>query len=69
MNKRITDAFRRQADGSWKCIEAASFNHSSGRIQFTKNAVFRPEDIFMGIKVAKWLDSLSDARRMSDAKQ
>lgn len=62
MKKRITDAFRREADGSWICVEAATFDHPSGRIQFTPGAVFGPEDVFMGLKVAKWLDSLVDAR-------
>jgi hypothetical protein len=66
MEKRITDAFRREPDGSWRCIEAASFDHPSGRIHFTANAVFGPENTFMGVKVAKWLDALTDARRMSD---
>lgn len=66
MDKRITDAFRRGADGSWTCIEPATFDHPSGRLQFTPTAVFGPEDVFMGIKVAKWLDSLMDARRMRD---
>jgi hypothetical protein len=66
MDKRITDAFRREPDGSWRCLEAASFDHPSGRIRFTPNAVFGPEDTFMGVKVAKWLDALTDARRMSD---
>lgn len=68
MNKRITDAFRREADGSWTCIEAASFDHPSGRIRFTANAVFGPEDTFMGVKIAKWLDSLTDARRMNSGR-
>lgn len=63
MNKRITDAFRREPDGSWKCVEAASFDHPTGRLQFTPGAVFGPEDVFMGVKVAKWLDSLMDGRR------
>lgn len=63
MKKRITDAFRRETDGSWTCVEAVSFDHPSGRIQFTVGAVFGPEDVFMGLKVAKWLDSLVDARR------
>lgn len=67
MNKRITDAFRRETDGSWTCIEPAIFDHPAGRIQFTPSAVFGPEDVFMGVKVAKWLDSLVDARRMKDA--
>lgn len=64
MNKRITDAFRREADGSWTCIEAVTVDHPNGRIQFIAGTVFRPEDIFMGIKVAKWLDALADTRRM-----
>jgi hypothetical protein len=63
MKKRITDAFRRETDGSWTCIEAISVDHSVGRIQFTAGAVFHPEDTFMGVKVAKWLDSLADTRR------
>ena len=67
MDKRITDAFRREADGSWRCVETTSVDHPTGRIQFTAGTVFGPEDVFMGVKVAKWLDSLADARRMSDA--
>jgi len=66
MEKRITDAFRREPDGSWRCIESTSFDHPSGRIQFTANSVFGPKDMFMGVKVAKWLDALTDARRMRD---
>ena len=62
MKKRITDAFHREPDGSWTCIEAASFDHPDGRIDFTPGTVFGPEDVFMGVKVAKWLDSLVDAR-------
>jgi hypothetical protein len=67
MNKRITDAFRREADGSWTCTAAASANHPTGRIQFTAGTRFGPEDVFMGVKVAKWLDSLADSRRPSNA--
>jgi hypothetical protein len=63
MQKRVTDAFRREADGSWTCIEAIAVEHPSGRIQFSPGARFGPEDSFMGVKVAKWLDSLADARR------
>jgi hypothetical protein len=63
MKKRITDFFHREADGSWTCTEAVSANHpSAGPMNFTKGAVFHPEDVFMGVKVAKWLDSLADAR-------
>lgn len=62
MEKRITDAFRREADGSWTCVEDVTYEHAAGRIQFTAGAVFGPEQVFMGMKVAKWLDSLTDAR-------
>jgi hypothetical protein len=62
MKKRITDAFHRDADGSWTCVEAASFDHPSGRLDFTPGTVFGPEDVYMGVKVAKWLDSLADSR-------
>ena len=62
MKKRVTDAFRRDADGTWTCIEAITVDHPSGPIQFSLGAKFHPEDVFMGVKVAKWLDSLVDAR-------
>jgi hypothetical protein len=63
MDKRITDAFRRETDGSWICTEATSVEHASGRIRFSVGARFLPEDTFMGVKIAKWLDSLVEARR------
>jgi hypothetical protein len=62
VKKRVTDAFRREADGSWTCLESVSVDHPTGPIHFTAGAVFHPEDVFMGVKVAKWLDSLADAR-------
>jgi hypothetical protein len=63
MKKRITDFFRRGMDGRWICTEAATFHHPTKNILFARGAVFGPEDTFMGVKVAKWLDSLVDARR------
>jgi len=63
MKKRVTDAFERQADGSWKCIESIDTEHpTAGPMRFHAGAVFHPEDSYMGVKVAKWLDSLADAR-------
>jgi hypothetical protein len=65
VKKRVTDAFRRDADGTWTCIEAISVDHPdhpSGPLQFSLGAKFHAEDVFMGVKVAKWLDSLLDAR-------
>jgi len=62
--KRITDSFQRGMDGRWTCIEAATFDHPTRSIRFALGAVFGPEDTFMGVKVAKWLDSLADARHV-----
>lgn len=63
--KRITDSFQRGMDGRWTCIEAATFDHPTrSSIRFARGAVFGPEDTFMGVKVAKWLDSLLDARHV-----
>jgi hypothetical protein len=63
VKKRITDSFLRGIDGRWTCIEAATSDHPTKNIQFTPGAVFGPEDTFMMVKVAKWLDSLADGRR------
>jgi hypothetical protein len=62
MQKRITDSFVRESDGRWKCIEAVTLN-SPKAIQFRPGVAWGPEDSFMGIKVAKLLDSLVDNRR------
>jgi hypothetical protein len=63
MKKPITEYFRRDVDGTWTCIESTTLDHPSGRIQFSAGTAFRTEDTFMGVKVAQWLDLLSDARR------
>ncbi len=52
-------AFRRNADGSWTCVEPITLVQPSGPVQFTQGATFRPESMFMGIKVAKFLDELA----------
>jgi hypothetical protein len=66
MEQRITDAFRREVDGSWTCIKRASYDHQTARMEFRPGMKFGPEDVFMGVKVAKWLDSLMDARRFRE---
>ena len=63
MEKRLTDSFVRETDGRWTCIEAVTLNHPTRKIHFKPGMTLGPEDSFMGVKVAKLLDSLSDARR------
>jgi hypothetical protein len=63
MQKRLTDSFVRQTDGRWTCIEAVTLNSPARAIQFRPGMTWGPEDTFMGMKVAKLLDSLVETRR------
>jgi len=54
----LMQAFRRNADGSWTCVAATTLNQPSGPVRFTEGATFRPGTMFMGIKVANFLDEL-----------
>jgi hypothetical protein len=64
MQKRITDSFVRGADGRWTCIEAVTLNHAPRALRFRAGMSWGPEDSFMGVKVAKLLDSFVEARRI-----
>jgi hypothetical protein len=63
MEKRITDSFVRGSDGRWTCIEAVTLNYAAKPIRFRPGMSWGPEDSFMGVKIAKLLDSFADARR------
>ena len=63
VRKRITDSFVRGSDGRWTCIEAVTLHYPSKPIQFKPGTTWGPEDSYMGVKVAKLLDSFVDARR------
>ena len=52
----LAKAFRRNADGSWTCVEAATFDGPNGRIQVALGSTYRRGMMFMGIELAKWLD-------------
>jgi hypothetical protein len=49
-------AFRRQPDGTWICVEPATFEGPNGRIQVTPGTAFARGTTFMGADLAKWLD-------------
>jgi hypothetical protein len=69
VEKRITDSFVRGNDGRWTCIEAVTLDYPPRPIQFRPGMTWGPEDSFMGIKVAKLLDSLVDARRAASGQK
>jgi hypothetical protein len=49
-------AFRREPNGTWVCIEPATFEGPNGRIQVTPGTAFARGTMFMGADLATWLD-------------
>jgi len=54
--QELRQAFRRNADGSWTCVQAAELDGPNGRIQVSEGTVYRRGTKFMGVELAKWLD-------------
>jgi hypothetical protein len=52
----ILKAFRREANGTWVCVQPTTFDGPSGRVQVTPGTTFAPGSTFMGADLAKWLD-------------
>jgi hypothetical protein len=52
----FSKAFKRNADGSWTCLAAATLEGPSGRIQVTPGITFVPGMKFMNVDLANWLD-------------
>ena len=52
----FVDHFCKNADGSWTCMSAGTFNGPTGRIQVTPGSRFFVGTIFMGFDLAAWLD-------------
>ena len=53
---KLLRAFRREADGTWVCVEPATFDGPNGRVQVTPGTAYTPGTRFMGADLAKWLD-------------
>jgi len=49
-------AFRRNADGSWTCVTAATYEGTHGRIQVTPGSTFTRGTTFMNVDLARMLD-------------
>jgi hypothetical protein len=60
--RSFLQAFRRNADGSWECIEHTSFAGPHGRMEVTRGSVFTPGTPFMGVDLAAWLDEQANGR-------
>jgi len=57
--KSPTDAFERDAHGTWHCKEACSIEMENKEIIFTEGMTFTKGIPYMMIDVAKWLDENS----------
>ena len=57
------NAFWRNEDGSWICIDPITIDHPRGRIEVCPGTTLRPGVSFMGIDLAKWLDEQSHPPR------
>ena len=65
--ERPAECFRRNRDGSWTCIAHATLQTPKGRIQVTEGSRFYPGTRFMGLDMAKWLESQRGDRAKMDA--
>ena len=60
--ENFIEAFMRNADGSWACVRDVTLTGPNGRIQVTEGSTFRPGMSFMGIDLARFLDTQVGAR-------
>jgi hypothetical protein len=54
--ENFIDAFRRNADGSWSCIQDVTLNGPGGRMQVVAGATFFRGDLFMGVDLVRFLE-------------
>ena len=52
----VRNAFWRNEDGSWICIDPVTIEHPHGRMQVSPGTTLTPGVLFMGIDLASWLD-------------
>ena len=60
--QNFVQSFVREQDGSWICVQAATLELPSGRIQVAIGARFTPGTPFMGVDLARLLE---DAKAIS----
>ena len=52
----VRNAFWRNEDGSWICIDPVTIDHPHGRMEVAPGTMLKPGVPFMGIDLATWLD-------------
>ncbi len=50
------DAFEKDSDGNWHCVQACSVDIEDKRLVFTAGMSFTKGTPFMGVDVANWLE-------------
>ena len=54
--RHVRNAFWRNEDGSWICIDPITIDHPAGRVQVAPGTTLVPGIAYMGIDLAVWLD-------------
>jgi hypothetical protein len=54
--EQIRRHFRRDADGSWHCIQGLTVPHPSGRIEVAVGTRLERGRRFMGVDLAAWIE-------------
>lgn len=52
--------FKRDPDGSWRCISFADLRSGFGRIQVAEGSRFSPGTIFMGVDIVRLLEEAAE---------
>ena len=52
----VRNAFWRNEDGSWICIDPVTIEHPQGRVQVAPGTTLQPGICYMGIDLAAWLN-------------
>ena len=58
--KSPLEAFKKDDDGTWLCLEGCSIDINDKEVVFTQGQSFAKGDPFMGIDVAEWLDEKAE---------
>lgn len=56
----VRNAFWRNEDGSWICIDPVTLDHPRGRVQIAPGTTLLPGILYMGIDLALWLEEKID---------
>jgi hypothetical protein len=52
----VRQAFHRNQDGSWVCIDPVTIEHPQGRVQVSPGTMLKPGGVYMGVDLVRWLE-------------